>query len=110
MEIVKKLMVHMERAEGPLYRDELLTRMIEICAQNNYQYVVDFEWYVTVLAELTEMETSAKHGTARLTLYICVLLRLCVIVSTCVCLNGQHQKLGSYIQNVFKKNAFSFLQ
>ncbi|CAG4922665.1 unnamed protein product [Colias eurytheme] len=62
MEIVKKLMVHMERAEGTLYRDELLTRMIEICAQNSYQHVVDFEWYITVLAELTEMETSAKHG------------------------------------------------
>lgn len=62
MEIVKKLMIHMERAEGTLYRDELLTRMIEICSQNNYQHVVDFEWYVTVLAELTEMETSAKHG------------------------------------------------
>lgn len=52
----------MERAEGTLYRDELLTRMIEICAQNNYQHVVHFEWYITVLAELTEMETSAKHG------------------------------------------------
>lgn len=62
MEIVKKLMVHMERAEGTLYRDELLTRIIEICSQNNYQHVVDFEWYVTVLTELTEMETSAKHG------------------------------------------------
>ncbi|XP_028037102.1 AP-3 complex subunit delta [Bombyx mandarina] len=62
MEIVKKLMSHMERAEGTLYRDELLTRMIEICSQNNYQHVVDFEWYITVLAELTEMETSAKHG------------------------------------------------
>lgn len=62
MEIVKKLMVHMDRAEGTLYRDELLTRIIEICSQNNYQHVVDFEWYVTVLAELTEMETSAKHG------------------------------------------------
>ncbi|XP_061712599.1 AP-3 complex subunit delta isoform X1 [Cydia pomonella] len=62
MEIVKKLMVHMERAEGTLYRDELLTRMIEICSQNNYQHVVDFEWYVAVLSELTEMETSAKHG------------------------------------------------
>ncbi|CAH0722583.1 unnamed protein product, partial [Brenthis ino] len=62
IEIVKKLMVHMERAEGTLYRDELLTRMIEICAQNNYQHVVHFEWYITVLADLTEMETSAKHG------------------------------------------------
>ncbi|CAG9575829.1 unnamed protein product [Danaus chrysippus] len=62
IEIVKKLMVHMERAEGTLYRDELLTRMIEICSQNNYQHVVHFEWYITVLTELTEMETSAKHG------------------------------------------------
>ncbi|XP_049887689.1 AP-3 complex subunit delta [Pectinophora gossypiella] len=62
MEIVKKLMVHMERAEGTLYRDELLTRIIEICAQNNYQHVLHFEWYITVLTELTEMETSAKHG------------------------------------------------
>ncbi|XP_041973571.1 AP-3 complex subunit delta isoform X2 [Aricia agestis] len=64
MEIVKKLMLHMERAEGTLYRDELLTRIIEICSQNNYQHVVDFEWYITVLTELTEMETSAKHGVA----------------------------------------------
>lgn len=97
MEIVKKLMVHMERAEGTLYRDELLTRMIEICAQNNYQHVVDFEWYITVLAELTEMETSAKHGTLPHVIYLCLtvsaclcvceLLRLCVIVSTCVSLS-----------------------
>lgn len=69
MEIVKKLMMHMERAEGTLYRDELLSRMIEICAQNNYQHVVDFEWYVTVLAELAEMETSAKHGESTSTLH-----------------------------------------
>lgn len=70
MEIVKKLMLHMERAEGTLYRDELLSRMVEICAQNNYQHVSDFEWYVTVLAELTEMETSAKHGECCCGLYI----------------------------------------
>ncbi|KAI5634782.1 non-SMC mitotic condensation complex subunit 1 domain-containing protein [Phthorimaea operculella] len=63
MEIVKKLMVHMERAEGTLYRDELVARCVELCAQQNYHHVTDFEWYVTVLAELTEMETSAKHGT-----------------------------------------------
>lgn len=62
MEVVKKLMTHMERAEGTLYRDELLSRIIEICSQNNYRHVMDFEWYITVLIELTEMETSAKHG------------------------------------------------
>ncbi|KAH9634046.1 hypothetical protein HF086_001248 [Spodoptera exigua] len=51
MEIVKKLMVHMDRAEGTLYRDELLTRIIEICSQNNYQHVVDFECEESVMRE-----------------------------------------------------------
>lgn len=64
MEIVKKLMVHMEKAEGTLYRDELLTKIIEICSQNNYQFIVNFEWYVTILVELTQMETSSKHGSS----------------------------------------------
>lgn len=62
MEIVKKLMTHMEKAEGTLYRDELLTKIIEICSQNNYQFIVNFEWYITVLVELTQIETSCKHG------------------------------------------------
>lgn len=37
MEIVRKLMVHMEKAEGTTYRDELMNKVIEICTQNNYQ-------------------------------------------------------------------------
>ena len=44
MEIVKKLMVHMDRAEGTTYRDELLSKLIFICSQNNYQFVTNFEW------------------------------------------------------------------
>ncbi|KAF3420160.1 hypothetical protein E2986_09410 [Frieseomelitta varia] len=39
MEIVKKLMVHMDKAEGTAYRDELLSKIIQICSQNNYQFV-----------------------------------------------------------------------
>jgi len=46
MEIVKKLMVHMDKAEGSHYRDELLTKIIEICSQSNYQYITNFEWSV----------------------------------------------------------------
>ena len=46
MEIVKKLMVHMDRAEGAYYRDELLSKVVEICSQGNYQYIANFEWYV----------------------------------------------------------------
>jgi len=46
MEIVKKLMVHMDKAEGSHYRDELLSKIIEICSQSNYQFITNFEWYV----------------------------------------------------------------
>ncbi|KAK3089741.1 hypothetical protein FSP39_006122 [Pinctada imbricata] len=61
MEIVKKLMVHMDKAEGTHYRDELLAKIIEISSQSNYQYVTNFEWYVSVLVELTRME-GTRHG------------------------------------------------
>lgn len=49
MEIVKKLMVHMDKAEGTTYRDELLSKIIQICSQNNYQYITNFEWWVLTL-------------------------------------------------------------
>ena len=44
MEIVKKLMTHMAKAEGTTYRDELLGKIIQICSQNDYQYISNFEW------------------------------------------------------------------
>ncbi|KAF5293038.1 hypothetical protein FQR65_LT11030 [Abscondita terminalis] len=62
MEIVKKLMVHMDNAEGTLYRDELLSKIILICSQNNYQFITNFEWYITVLVELAQMEFGSKQG------------------------------------------------
>lgn len=46
MEIAKKLMVHMDKAEGTHYRDELLAKIVEISSQSNYQYITNFEWYV----------------------------------------------------------------
>lgn len=46
MEIVKKLMIHMDKAEGSHYRDELLSKIIEICSQSNYQFITNFEWSV----------------------------------------------------------------
>ncbi|CAJ0963494.1 unnamed protein product, partial [Mesorhabditis belari] len=61
MEIVKKLMEHVEHAEGSHYRDELLSRIISICSYNNYQYITNFEWYISVLVELTKVE-GTKHG------------------------------------------------
>lgn len=61
MEIIKKLMMHMNKAEGSHYRDELLAKIVDICSQNNYQHVINFEWYVSVLVELTRME-GTRHG------------------------------------------------
>ncbi|XP_071853079.1 AP-3 complex subunit delta-1-like isoform X3 [Apostichopus japonicus] len=61
MEIVKKLMVHVDKAEGSIYRDELLSKIIQICSQNNYQYIINFEWYISILVELTRIE-GTKHG------------------------------------------------
>uniref|UniRef100_T1J3E7 AP-3 complex subunit delta n=1 Tax=Strigamia maritima TaxID=126957 RepID=T1J3E7_STRMM len=61
MEIVKKLMLHMDKAEGTSYRDELLSKIVEICCQNNYQFVTNFEWYVSILVELTQIE-GTRHG------------------------------------------------
>lgn len=62
MEIVKKLMVHMDKAEGTVYRDELLGKIILICSQNNYQFITNFEWYITVLVDLAQMEFGSKQG------------------------------------------------
>jgi len=63
MEIVKKLMVHMSKAEGTTYRDELLGKIIAICSQNDYQHISNFEWYVSVLVELSQMEGGGgQHG------------------------------------------------
>lgn len=53
MEIVKKLMLHVDKAEGTTYRDELLTKIIDICSQSNYQYITNFEWSVWVHFEFT---------------------------------------------------------
>lgn len=61
MEIVKKLMAHVDKAEGTGYRDELLTKIIDICSQANYQHITNFEWYISILVELTRLE-GTRHG------------------------------------------------
>lgn len=75
MEIVKKLMVHMDKAEGTIYRDELLSKIILICSQNNYQFITNFEWYITVLVELAQMEFGSKQGTNGSLYHLIVLLK-----------------------------------
>ncbi|VDN34871.1 unnamed protein product [Gongylonema pulchrum] len=55
MEIVRKLMDHVDAAEGSYYRDELLSRIISICSYNNYQYITNFEWYLLSIAVSTSI-------------------------------------------------------
>ena len=43
-EITRKLMSHMDDSESASYRDEVLSKIILICSQNNYQYITNFEW------------------------------------------------------------------
>ena len=62
MEIVKKLMLHMDKAEGSHYRDELLTKIIEICSQSNYQYITNFEWFVTPLPHMSAIPEIIAHS------------------------------------------------
>ncbi|XP_053205215.1 AP-3 complex subunit delta-1-like [Panonychus citri] len=63
MEIVKKLMTNVSESQlGNKYRDELISKIIDICAQNDYQFIVNFEWYLSVLTELTRVEGGTNHG------------------------------------------------
>uniref|UniRef100_A0A914LNH2 AP-3 complex subunit delta domain-containing protein n=1 Tax=Meloidogyne incognita TaxID=6306 RepID=A0A914LNH2_MELIC len=61
MEIVRRLMEHLECAEGSFYRDELLRQIVAICSHGNYKYITNFEWYISVLVELTKVE-GTKYG------------------------------------------------
>ena len=48
MEIVQKLMVNVNESQmGNKYRDELIAKLIDICSQNDYQFIANFEWYST---------------------------------------------------------------
>ena len=63
VEITKKLISHAEKAEGSHYRDEIVSKVIGICSQSNYQYVTNFEWYLSVLIELSRLQ-GMKQGQA----------------------------------------------
>eukprot|EP00808_Paulinella_micropora_P018737 g66473.t1 len=69
MGIVKRLMTHLETSEGT-YRDTVLARILNICAQENFAYVADFAWYLKVLVNLTRVQganaANAKLITAQL--------------------------------------------
>lgn len=80
MEIVKKLMLHVDKAEGTTYRDELLTKIIDICSQSNYQYITNFEWSALhhLSYFLTSLQRDSSHAPCPLVIdrYISILVEL----------------------------------
>ncbi|XP_022244281.1 AP-3 complex subunit delta-1-like [Limulus polyphemus] len=103
MEIVKKLMLHMDKAEGTNYRDELLSKIIDICSQNNYQYITNFEWYVSILVEITRIE-GTKHGALIASQMLDVAIRVPAIRSfavsqMAVLLDNAHMLVGNTQRN-----------
>lgn len=58
--IVHKLVEYLNLATGQ-YREDLLENIVRICSQQNYKYIVDFEWYLGILIDLTYARDS-KHG------------------------------------------------
>jgi AP-3 complex subunit delta-1 len=38
-----------------------MEKIVLICSQNDYQFITNFEWYISVLVELTRME-GTNHG------------------------------------------------
>ncbi|XP_034947405.1 AP-3 complex subunit delta-1 [Chelonus insularis] len=98
MEIVRKLMIHMDKAEGTTYRDELLSKIIQICSQNNYQFITYFEWYISVLVDLTKME-GTKHGQLVATQLLDVAIRVqairkCAVQQCALLLENAHLLTG----------------
>lgn len=37
------------------YRSEVIHRIVDMCSQNNYSELVDFEWYVSILIQLVKL-------------------------------------------------------
>lgn len=42
------------------YRSEVVHRILDVCSQNNYSEVVDFEWYVSILVQLIRLLPPAE--------------------------------------------------
>lgn len=50
MDVVQKLVKNVTEGQiGNKFRDELISKIIEICSQNDYQYIANFEWFVLKL-------------------------------------------------------------
>ena len=59
-DIVQRLCEQMNKTESNFYRDELISKIVDMCSLKMYKYVSDFEWYITTLMDL--VQTGAGYG------------------------------------------------
>ena len=62
MEIAQKLLEHAKKTENMIYRNELVLKMIQMCSQNNYANIVNFEWYLNILLDLAKLHGKSTFG------------------------------------------------
>lgn len=61
--IVDRLMKHVSYPKmGNKFRDEIVFKVIDICSRNDYFYISNFDWYITVLVTLASIEGGTSHG------------------------------------------------
>lgn len=61
--IVDRLMKHVSYPRmGNKFRDEIVSKVIDICSRNDYFYISNFDWYITVLVTLASIEGGTSHG------------------------------------------------
>jgi hypothetical protein len=49
--IVGKMFEHFKSSRSTPFKNQLLTRVVEMCSRSDYALVQDFDWYVTVLMD-----------------------------------------------------------
>jgi hypothetical protein len=47
--IVNKITEHFRRSRSPLFKNQLVTKVVEICSRADYAVVQDFDWYISVI-------------------------------------------------------------
>lgn len=83
IEITQKLVEKIDFTDDQDYKDDLVAKIIDICSQNTYAQVTDFDWYVQVLLELTHVR-GTKHGALISAQLLDVATRVKVVRPLCV--------------------------
>ena len=51
-DIARKIREHIDKSDG-VYRDQLVKQLVNTCSQDTYEFVSDFEWYLSMLLDLS---------------------------------------------------------